>query len=118
MKSLFSRIATALALAALAALPAAAADAPAAPATPDAAVETVTLDFLNDAVQTQNGPPADLPNRGHACELPPQQVDEECICILIFDPVCGCNGVTYTNSCFASCEVRSWSEGACDGTAS
>lgn len=115
MQTLFSRVLAPLALVALVALPAAAADAPASPAAPAAAEQAVALDFLNDAVEVQ-GPPADLPNRGHACVLPPQQQNEDCICPLVFDPVCGCDGVTYTNSCFASCVVRSWSEGACDGT--
>lgn len=100
-----------LALFALIATPAAtAAEAPQSPVT---AVEAeLALDCQNDPLQVQ-GPPADLPNEGFACELPPQQVNEDCVCPLVFDPVCGCNGETYSNSCFASCEVRSWSEGAC-----
>ena len=120
MKSLCSRLLTALALVALVALPAAA-DTPAANASPDTE-QTVTLDFLdgapNGALQTQNGPPAALPSQGYSCVLPPQQQNEECICPAIFDPVCGCNGVTYSNSCFASCEVRSWTAGECNGTTS
>jgi hypothetical protein len=65
----------------------------------------------------QNGPPADFPGRGNACRIPPPFQRESCICPLFFDPVCGCNGVTYSNACFASCEVRSFTPGACGGGA-
>jgi len=34
-------------------------------------------------------------------------------CIKIYQPVCGCNDVTYSNSCFAEDIVVSWTEGAC-----
>jgi gliding motility-associated-like protein len=35
-------------------------------------------------------------------------------CILIFQPVCGCNGVTYPNSCFAEKNgVTTWVPGEC-----
>ena len=34
-------------------------------------------------------------------------------CIKIYQPVCGCNDVTYGNSCFAEGIVVSWTEGAC-----
>ena len=107
MKKTFATLFTLLALIALPV----AADTPAAT---DATPAPAVCDLAPAALELQ-GPPADLPNRGHACELPPQRVNEDCICPLVFDPVCGCNGVTYSNSCFASCEVRSWSDGACDG---
>ena len=35
------------------------------------------------------------------------------VCIEIYHPVCGCNDVTYSNSCFAEGIVVSWAEGAC-----
>lgn len=111
MRKTFLHVLSALALVAFVAAPAAAAEAPQSPVTPPDA-ETV-LDFQIDPLEVQV--PANLPNRGFACVLPPQQQNEECICPLVFDPVCGCNGETFSNSCFAACEVRSWEEGACDG---
>lgn len=39
----------------------------------------------------------------------------DCFCPAYVDPVCGCNGETYNNSCEASCDgVLSWVEGACN----
>lgn len=39
----------------------------------------------------------------------------DCLCTMEYDPVCGCNNVTYGNSCVASCSgVSSYSEGACN----
>lgn len=57
--------------------------------------------------------PDQFPGGGNSCRIPPPFQRESCICPLFFDPVCGCNGQTYSNACFASCEVRSFTPGAC-----
>jgi hypothetical protein len=61
------------------------------------------------------GPPAEFPGGGNACRIPPPFQREDCICIQLFDPVCGCDNRTYSNACFAACEVRSFTPGACEG---
>ncbi len=38
-----------------------------------------------------------------------------CICPAVIDPVCGCNDVTYENSCRAECAgITEYTEGECD----
>lgn len=58
--------------------------------------------------------PDQFPGGGNACRIPPPFQRESCICPLFFDPVCGCDNHTYSNACFASCEVRSFTPGACE----
>ncbi len=48
------------------------------------------------------------------CQL--SEKDEDMVCIEIYQPVCGCNIQTYSNSCYAERDgVTSWSEGECSG---
>ena len=43
------------------------------------------------------------------------KIEEFVVCIEIYEPVCGCDGITYPNICYASSVggVTSFIEGAC-----
>lgn len=45
------------------------------------------------------------------CEESPKP---DCYCILIYDPVCGCNNKTYGNACEAGCAgITEYKKGEC-----
>ena len=41
-------------------------------------------------------------------------ISNDIVCPEIYEPVCGCNDVTYTNECYAEASgMLNWTEGEC-----
>jgi len=56
-----------------------------------------------------------------ACKVPgtscidPQKINKEAMCTMQYDPVCGCNGQTYSNACLAeNAGLTAYTKGACN----
>ncbi|GHA75890.1 Kazal-type serine protease inhibitor family protein [Pontibacter akesuensis] len=48
-----------------------------------------------------------------AC-IDPAKINPDGMCTMQYDPVCGCNGQTYSNACVAdNAGVTSYTQGAC-----
>lgn len=56
-----------------------------------------------------------VPSRAQGTCIDPAMIDPTALCGFIYDPVCGCNGITYNNSCEARYwhGVTSWVPGPC-----
>ena len=41
---------------------------------------------------------------------------DDMVCIEVYEPVCGCDNNTYSNSCYAErAGITSWTDGECSG---
>lgn len=44
-----------------------------------------------------------------------ERINEDCMCLSVWDPVCGCNDKTYSNAGCAGCSgIEEFTEGECE----
>ncbi|OON65882.1 Kazal-type serine protease inhibitor family protein [Hymenobacter sp. CRA2] len=68
---------------------------------------------LASACGKQDSIPAPKPTATSSSDV---KVDPGYDCLDVYDPVCGSNGVTYSNACYAQrAGVTSYTRGACGG---
>ena len=57
--------------------------------------------FISGCDKNQNNC-INLPESGNNLCIESSLIDSSVVCLTIYEPVCGCNGMTYSNSCVAS----------------
>jgi ABC-type cobalt transport system substrate-binding protein len=67
--------------------------------------------FLISCNSTKNSSADEAANKENCVE----KIDPACSCMMVYEPVCGCNNKTYSNACLAECSgIKEYKKGECD----